>query len=270
MTTKFQRRGYDPDDDQLFSHTACLVLLTAQEEIRWLLNRGYPMGSVTELVGSHYQLTTRQRMALQRATATDRQIQARRKSLLPAESAGLGTVLIDGFNLIILLEVALSGGLLILGSDGVLRDLAGLRGTYRILAWTDQAIGLIGQSLASLHVPEAVFYLDQNVSNSGRLKQLILSHAPEWPFPVRVELVPNADTCLGQKERVVSQDSFVLDACTSWLNLSGTIVAQSIHSARIIPLAPEYRDSSISCDDDLCQNRNQTETVSALPDESGT
>lgn len=270
MTTKFQRRGYDPDDDRLFSDMACPVLRAAQEEIRWLLNRGYPMGSVTELVGSHHQLTTRQRIALQRATASDRQINARRLSLLPVQSARQGPVLIDGFNLIILLEVALSGGLLILGSDGVLRDLAGLRGTYRILAWTDQAISLIGQTLASLHVPEAVFYLDQNVSNSGRLKQLILSHAPEWPFPVRVELVPNADTCLSQKERVVSQDAFVLDACTSWLNLSGTIVAQSIRSARIIRLVQEDFDSSISCDEDLCQNRNQTETVSALPDDSGT
>lgn len=239
MTGHNPRRGFDPDDERLFSDKACRLLLQAQEEIRWLLNRGYPMGSVTELVGSHYQLTSRQRVALQRATASDRQVQVRRMAMLPMESAAQGPVLIDGFNLIILLEVALSGGLLILGSDGVLRDLAGLRGTYRILGWTEQAIGLIGQELKSLQVPQAVIYLDRNVSNSGRLKQLIRFQAAAWPFPVHVELVPNADACLDHRERVVSQDAFVLDACISWLNLSGRIVSQAIPSARIIHLAPE-------------------------------
>ncbi len=237
MTARPSRRGFGPDDDVLFGDPAMSVLMKAQTEIRWLLNLGYPMGSVTELVGSHHQLTGRQRVALQRATASDRQLEARKMKQLVDESMVDGPVLIDGFNLIILLEVALTGGLLILGLDGVLRDLAGLRGTYRILDATGLAIDRIGLALESLNVPAATFFLDQNVSNSGRLKQLLLTRATQWPCAVAVSLVPNADSCLQGKERVVSQDAFVLDACASWINLSRTIVTKTMPAARIVEIA---------------------------------
>ncbi|WP_041219291.1 DUF5616 domain-containing protein [Desulfitobacterium dichloroeliminans] len=48
-------------------------------------------------------------------------------------------LIIDGFNLIIALEVTLSGSIIILGRDGVQRDLAGLRGSYKIIEQTDKA-----------------------------------------------------------------------------------------------------------------------------------
>ena len=53
--------------------------------------------------------------------------------------------------------------------DGNIRDLAGLRGTYKLIDKTDRAIDLIGQELEKLKVSKAVFYLDKPVSNSGRL-----------------------------------------------------------------------------------------------------
>lgn len=230
------RRGYDPDDTRLFSETSLPLLRTAQQEIRWLLNRGYPMGSVTELVGSHHQLAARQRTALQRATASDHQLAERASARLLLSEAFQQTLLIDGFNLIILLEVALSGSLLVLGLDGVLRDLAGLRGTYRIVTQTERAVDLIGQSLSSLGASEAVFYLDENVSNSGRLRHLILDRADFWPLNVRAELVANADACLYHQERIVTGDSFVLDACKSWFNLAGQIVAEFIPHAWLLRL----------------------------------
>ncbi len=81
---------------------------------------------------------------------------------------------LDGFNTIITLEVALSGSLLLLGLDGTVRDLAGLRGTYRIVDKTPQAVALVLSRLEALGVREATFYLDQQVSNSGRLRGLLL------------------------------------------------------------------------------------------------
>lgn len=228
------RRGFDPDDSRWFSADAVALLRKAQEDVRWLLNRGYPMGSVTELVGGHYQLSARQRTALQRSTTTDRQCDGRQQKQLPLTHAKDDRILIDGFNLIILLEVALSGSLLILGMDGVLRDLAGLRGTYRLIHQTDRALSLIGQTLEKQAIPAAVFYLDANVSNSGRLRQRILEHALTWSLPVTVELVPNADTCLINHERVVTGDSFVLDGCISWFNLAWQIVSDEIPDAWIV------------------------------------
>ena len=51
------------------------------------------------------------------------------------------TLLVDGFNLIITIEVALSGGLVLDCADGTVRDLAGLRGSYHPVDETDGAAG---------------------------------------------------------------------------------------------------------------------------------
>ena len=147
-----------------------------------------------------------------------------------------GILLIDGFNLIITLEVALAGSVLIRGGDDVLRDLAGLHGTYRLISQTDQALDLIGRMLEKLAVPEARFFLDAPVSNSGKLKSRILGHAAGWQLPVAVDLAANADAVLDQKERIVTSDSILLDRCASWLNLSSIIVRESIPNAWIVCL----------------------------------
>ena len=54
---------------------------------------------------------------------------------------------IDGFNTIITLEVALSGSLLLKCMDNTVRDPADLRGTYRLIDKTSQAILMIGREL---------------------------------------------------------------------------------------------------------------------------
>lgn len=155
MTLKSTRRGFDPSDAVCFSENSVTLLRTALDEIVWLLDRGYKLKSVVELVGGHYQLTARQRIALQRAAATCRQQRHRAETMLPMVAAQHTPLNIDGFNLIILLEVALSGSPLILGRDGVLRDLAGLRGTYGIVDKTRLALALVGRALGVLGVPSA-------------------------------------------------------------------------------------------------------------------
>ena len=92
------------------------------------------------------------------------------------------------FNTIITLEVALSGSLLLQGMDGTIRDLAGLRGTYRIVDKTERAVELILSQLEKEKGKGAVFYLDQQVSNSGRLRSLLLEKGAGCPVEVRVEL----------------------------------------------------------------------------------
>ena len=154
--------------------------------------------------------------------------------MLPFEAAKDGCLYIDGFNLIITLEVALSGSLVILGKDGILRDLAGLRGTYFLIEQTDLALDLIGETLKELSVPGAVFYLDAPVSNSGRLRSRILEHAAGWDITVTVELVPNSDLVLSKMPRVVTGDSIILDQCSSWFNLAKKIVTDRIKDAWIV------------------------------------
>jgi len=229
------RRGFDPKDKRFFSKEAVINLGIAQEEIQWLLDRDYGIDTVINFVGNHYLFSSRQRLALRRATATETQYNKRRSTLLPLENAEHGCMFIDGFNIIITLEVALSGGVIILGKDGVLRDflrdLAGLRGTYRLIDKTETALNLIGMALNEFNVPQVKFFLDEPVSNSGRLRNKILSHSKVWNIPTEVELVRDPDPILSDMERIVTGDSIILDNCKGWFNLSRKIVEDYIKDA---------------------------------------
>ena len=156
--------------------------------------------------------------------------------MLPFEYAKAGCLNIDGFNIIITLEVAMSGSPILLGKDGVYRDLAGLRGTYRIIDKTDNALNLIGKTLQELSVPMVKFYLDSPVSNSGRLKTKILECSEQWGMPVDVDLIPNVDAVLAGKERIVTGDSIILDECKSWFNLSRKIIEDHIQDVWVVDL----------------------------------
>jgi hypothetical protein len=236
MFTKNVKRGFDPDDVKIFSKESIAELKIAQEEIQWLLDRGYKLKQIIEFTGNHYLLSSRARTALQRTTSSMAEYEKRRSTMLPFECAKDGCLNIDGFNLIITLEVAISGSPILLGKDGVYRDLAGLRGTYRIIDKTDTAISLIGKTLQELSVPMVKFYLDSPVSNSGRLKTKILEYSEQWGMPVEVDLIPNVDAVLAGKERVVTGDSIILDECKSWFNLSRKIIEDHIQDAWVIDL----------------------------------
>jgi hypothetical protein len=237
MSTKNVKRGFDPDDVKIFSKESIEKLKIAQEEIQWLLDRGYKLKQIIEFVGNHYLISARARTALQRTTAPTTDYEKRKATMLPSfECAKDGCLYVDGFNLIITLEVALSGSPILLGKDGVFRDLAGLRGTYRLIDKTDIALNLIGKTLRELSVPMVIFYLDSPVSNSGRLKSKILECSDEWGISVEVELIPNVDSVLACNERIVTGDSIILDECKSWFNLSRKIIEDNIKDAWIIDL----------------------------------
>ena len=237
MSSKIVRRGFDTQDVKSFSEENVARLRDAQDEVQWLLDRGYKIKQVIELVGNHYKLSARARTALQRATSSTSEYEKRKSTMLPFQCAGEGCIYIDGFNLIITLEVALSKSPILLGKDGVLRDLAGLRGTYKLIDKTDAALELIGKTLKGLSVPTVKFYLDSPVSNSGRLKSKILEHSKSWDAQVDVELISNVDTVLSNLDRIVTADSIILDECKSWFNLSRKIVDDYIPYAWIVDLS---------------------------------
>lgn len=175
--SKISVRGYNENDKRWFSGKELIKLKKAKVEIEWLLDREYKLEPVVIFVGDRYQLSTRQRDALKRTVCTTKDKNIRNQKRLSTENISEGCINVDGFNLIITLEVALSGSTLIVGSDDNIRDLAGLRGTYRIIDKTDDALMLIGSFLNKYNCKEIKFYLDKPVSNSGNLKYKILKHS---------------------------------------------------------------------------------------------
>lgn len=224
---KSVRRGYVPEDEKQFTGAALALLKEASAEVQYLLDHSYPVKPTTTFVGNHYMFSERQRLSLARSVSPTEQIHLRRtKELL--STAGTDKlpdmVYIDGFNTIITLEVALSGSPVFLCMDGTIRDLAGLRGTYRIIDKTVQAVNLLLQKLDQLHVKSACMYLDAPVSNSGRLKSLILEESEKYEINVVVEVINDVDRVLEKCGGVISADAIILDHCESWLNLMPEIL----------------------------------------------
>ncbi len=227
------RRGYEPKDTMEFGPKAAGKLNAAAQELHFLINRGYDTKSASTFVGNHHLLSERQRLALARMTSPDAALFARAKKELQQAPASL---VLDGFNTIITLEVALSGSLLIEGMDGTIRDLAGLRGSYRLVDKTYQAAELLLNRLEVLGVKNALFYLDRQVSNSGRLRALLLDKAEGRSVRVQAELHPSVDGVLSRMEHVVTTDAIILDKCGSWYNLNRSLIEQAVPKAWIFRL----------------------------------
>lgn len=221
MPDKRAHRGPHPEDSKLFNPQTLPLLQSAVADAGWLLSRGYADKSTLKIVGDRYNLNVRQRLAVMRATCSDDSRRNRIARQVSADAAAGQPLGIDGYNLLITLESALAGAVLLDCRDGCIRDLASLHGTYRRVEETLPAIELAAQSLQSLGVREVMWLLDRPVANSGRLKSLILEFARARGLAWDVELVPNPDKLLIVSDLLIAtSDSAILDGCKAWLNLA--------------------------------------------------
>ena len=138
------------------------------------------------------------------------------------------------------MEVALSSPILLKCMDGTIRDLAGLRGTYRLIDKTQVAIKLICEKLEEYKVGTAMFYLDAPVSNSGKLKELILEVSKGFNFKVQVENINNVDSVLEKLDNVITSDAIILDKCKSSLNLNKEIIESTMTNSWYVDFSLIY------------------------------
>ena len=133
-------RGAHPADPELFGLDQLSKLRLAVSELSWLLSRGYNLTSSLKLVGDRHGLRERQRLAVRRSSCSDQDRQRRKDHCISVEQIGNESVIVDGFNLMITVEAALSRGPLLIGVDGCIRDLSSVHGSYRSVEETDRAI----------------------------------------------------------------------------------------------------------------------------------
>ena len=229
------KRGFVPSDANDFGAERLPTLQKAAEELYYLLNRGYPVEPAMKFVGDRYRFSERQRLALIRTVSPEERILSR-KSREVTEIAG-ETLYIDGFNVIIGLEIAFSQSLLFRCMDGTIRDLAGLHGSYRLIPQTDSAITALLDTLAACRIERAVIFLDQPVSHSARLKQRILALAADISFALEVQLANPVDAILKTKPLIASGDAFILDHCERWFNLTDAVISRHIGNDPCLSLA---------------------------------
>lgn len=230
-------RGAHPADRQIFAGSEWPQMQAAVGELSWLLTRRYAINSALKLVGDRHGLKARQRLAVGRAACSDEQKHGRMERMVEPENLRGKEVFVDGFNLLITMEAALGGGVLIHGRDPCLRDMSSVHGSYRSVQETGRALAIIGEGLACLGPQSVHWFLDQPVSNSGRLAQRIRETAAANGWPWTVELVFNPDGELAKTHGVVvSSDSVVLDRSICWAPLANFLVGRFVPEAWIVCL----------------------------------
>jgi hypothetical protein len=240
MPDSRRHRGPHPEDHRLFHNDRVGDLRKAVTDFSLLLSRGYATPSALKLVGDHFNLTERQRTAVQRASCSDEALIERKKCEIPSSAIGNQPLVIDGYNILTTLETALSGGPIFACRDGCFRDMASIHGTYRKVEETVPALDLLADFLRSAKCSAITILLDSPVSNSGRLKVVIENLNSNW----KVELVPNPDSLLSASAQiVVTADSVILDAAKRWTNLARDIITARIRQAWIINLSTPAPDS---------------------------
>ena len=242
MPDKRIHRGPHPADEKLFAPAAISDLRSALADYSLLLTKGYADKSALKLVCDKFSLTQRQRLAVMRSACSDRQIANRIQKRIEVKNLAGQSVAVDGYNVLITVEAAMSGGVIFAGRDGCFRDLASIHGTYRKVTETIPALRMIAEFLQELGTDKVLLLLDSPVSNSGRLKTLIdeLADQNNWDWEVELLLSPDAE--LKKTDLIVaSSDSVILDGCRRWVNLATAIIEQKLLSAWIIDLAPQDR-----------------------------
>ncbi len=233
MTTR--NRGKESNDDKLFAPKWHAILKDAVDDLCFLLTRGYTENSALQVVGNRYRLNQRQRHAILRMGCSAQGIITRKDSECSAKELEGQYVEIDGFNLLIILECALSGAFVFKGRDGLYRDISGVHGSYKRVIKTEEAVLLVGQVLQELKVKAVKWYLDQPVSNSGRLKSLLLEISKANRFGWEVELVFDPDKVLSQSTGIIiTSDGRVLDEVDKWFNLGAYLIENYLEVVNVI------------------------------------
>ena len=228
-----KHRGLAPEDRVFFDPRRVSLLRNAVCDLSWLLSRGYSPHASVDLVGNHFQLLERERLALIHAASDGKP----RKSPLNADSLRGKSLCIDGFNLLITLEAALGGGIVLLGMDGCYRDIANIHGSYTLRAETESAIEITGEALKSLGVSDALWLFDRPVSNSGRLAKLVNDISAQRQLPMHAETADQVDTRVKTCGRIaITADSAILTSGTEWFNLPAWLIGHRISDVNIVDL----------------------------------
>ncbi|HEY0603156.1 MAG TPA: DUF434 domain-containing protein [Herpetosiphonaceae bacterium] len=237
---KQQHRGAHPEDRRLFAADWLATLRIATAELSWLLNHGYPITASLKLVGDRHRLNERQRIAIARAACTDESRVRRQASRVERSDVRDADLIVDGFNLLITIEAALSQGVLLHCRDSCIRDLASVHGSYRSVQETDRALELIGGTLAALAPRSVLWLLDKPISNSGRLAAKIRELAQQQSWPWSVEVIFNPDAAIVASERIaVTSDAIVLDGSRRWFDLKSHLIERHLPNAWLVDLREE-------------------------------
>ncbi len=262
MSHKERNRGQKSEDVRLFNDKTQELFFEALEDLSYLFSRGYGDKSSLQIVGNRYRLNSRQQKALLGMSASKESVKMRKAKEVAFFDMKGKTVDIDGFNLLIILESALSGAYVFKGLDGAYRDVSGVHGGYKKVSRTDEALKMIGEGLKDLGITHARWYLDAPISNSGRLKTLLRETAEKEDYPWEIILDNNPDKILNESDRVViSSDAWILEECGAWFNFNEWLIENKLKSPNIFLPKAKKKIALVACVKEKRQGKHQAKDL---------
>ncbi len=226
MSSENRNRGKEGRDDLLFGKASNQEKIReAVSDLSFLLERGYGMVSTCKLVGNRYKLNNRQQSAVRGMSASQSSVKLRTDKLVKTSDLNDSTLVVDGFNVLIILESMLSEAYIFRGKDGAYRDLSNLHGSYKKVRQTHQAIELVGEFFKKFKIKKMHWVLDKPISNSGKMKTEILELAEKNNWNWQVDLDFSPDKILAESNHIgVSSDAWILENIDSWFNLIEVLI----------------------------------------------
>jgi hypothetical protein len=209
-------------------------LWEAAEDLRFLLDRGYPRDASLQLVGNRYNLSQEYRHLLRRGVFSHSLAEERNaKRVSVAELKGTGLA-IDGHNCIITLESALKGKTVLLADDGFIRDISGVSGGYKETKETNKALELIMNLIAEAETAETRFLLDAPISGSGDLAARIRGMMGERGMQGDASALKVPEHIMAKYEGIIaSSDTAVIDQAEQVFDLAGYLIREKVGTSYI-------------------------------------
>ncbi len=212
-------------------------LSSPAQDIRYLLERGFPKTSSIRFVGDHYRLEKNERHILTRVIVPPKTAVARNRKRLTYKEVAGKKILADGYNVLIAIESMLSGHTLWLCDDGFVRD---TRGVFRSHTNTDITIEAVKQMcsiLSKSNISYVKVLLDSQMSQSGELAALIRQELSASSLQGEVSTSEHADFDLKHADPeyvVATADGAIIDAVEKVTDLPQAVLEEKGSWAEMI------------------------------------
>lgn len=201
----------------------------AAADIRYLLERGYPLRGAVAFVCNHYRLSEEARHLLSRAAVAREVSEKRRVKFLSCDKIRGNNIIIDGYNIIIGMENILEKKAY-LCDDGVIRDIKGAFRNYRASEITDEAIEVILRFLKEKAPSSVCFLFDAQISKSGALAKSLREKIKEAGIKGDARTSKHVDYDLKSSKYIVaSSDGVIIDTAPKTINFLSCLVSRFPH-----------------------------------------
>lgn len=184
--------------------------MRAVQNLRYLLNQGYPRESAVNFVSNHYRLPLNQRHLLARCVFSKLEVAKHRRKSVRASAVRGKHLGVDGYNVLITLESILTRKQVVRCDDDYIRDLRAIFGKYRISHATMRALAELLRIIARAKPSHVEFLFDKQVSRSGELSGMVRRRLEQAGLKGNAQAIGGVDLKLRSFDVVASSDRAII------------------------------------------------------------